>query len=110
MIRRPPRSTRTDTLFPYTTLFRSEDSDQGDRIVNPDIKGKRVALIGGGGFIGHNLSLRLRELGAEPHIIDSLQVNNLGAFTHGLDQNPNARLYIEFINERLDLTIERAHV
>src|SRR3546814_20437777 len=27
MIRRPPRSTRTDTLFPYTTLFRSEGRD-----------------------------------------------------------------------------------
>src|SRR3546814_7096676 len=27
MIRRPPRSTRTDTLFPYTTLFRSPTSD-----------------------------------------------------------------------------------
>src|SRR3546814_17762010 len=27
MIRRPPRSTRTDTLFPYTTLFRSGDLD-----------------------------------------------------------------------------------
>src|SRR3546814_8284743 len=27
MIRRPPRSTRTDTLFPYTTLFRSEPGD-----------------------------------------------------------------------------------
>src|SRR3546814_11550297 len=26
MIRRPPRSTRTDTLFPYTTLFRSSES------------------------------------------------------------------------------------
>src|SRR3546814_5554624 len=26
MIRRPPRSTRTDTLFPYTTLFRSSDA------------------------------------------------------------------------------------
>src|SRR3546814_12658605 len=26
MIRRPPRSTRTDTLFPYTTLFRSVDA------------------------------------------------------------------------------------
>src|SRR3546814_7326430 len=26
MIRRPPRSTRTDTLFPYTTLFRSEET------------------------------------------------------------------------------------
>src|SRR3546814_1007371 len=27
MIRRPPRSTRTDTLFPYTTLFRSGEDD-----------------------------------------------------------------------------------
>src|SRR3546814_1507777 len=27
MIRRPPRSTRTDTLFPYTTLFRSARGD-----------------------------------------------------------------------------------
>src|SRR3546814_4285692 len=29
MIRRPPRSTRTDTLFPYTTLFRSDESSAG---------------------------------------------------------------------------------
>src|SRR3546814_9088991 len=46
MIRRPPRSTRTDTLFPYTTLFRSEIRDarieqcppfaDQDRIVIPD--------------------------------------------------------------------------
>src|SRR3546814_16834068 len=28
MIRRPPRSTRTDTLFPYTTLFRSLSADR----------------------------------------------------------------------------------
>src|SRR3546814_10604359 len=28
MIRRPPRSTRTDTLFPYTTLFRSDNRDR----------------------------------------------------------------------------------
>src|SRR3546814_16717804 len=28
MIRRPPRSTRTDTLFPYTTLFRSLEQQQ----------------------------------------------------------------------------------
>src|SRR3546814_19747622 len=31
MIRRPPRSTRTDTLFPYTTLFRSLIFHAGDR-------------------------------------------------------------------------------
>src|SRR3546814_2282594 len=29
MIRRPPRSKRTDTLFPYTTLFRSDDHLEG---------------------------------------------------------------------------------
>src|SRR3546814_17156176 len=32
MRRRPPRSTRTDTLFPYTTLFRSFDLDPGGHI------------------------------------------------------------------------------
>src|SRR3546814_20816956 len=31
MIRRPPRSTRTDTLFPYTTLFRSDGALTGQR-------------------------------------------------------------------------------
>src|SRR3546814_5550575 len=42
MIRQPPRSTRTDTLFPYTTLFRSaheqqrRDDDEADRQADPD--------------------------------------------------------------------------
>src|SRR3546814_13277146 len=39
MIRRPPRSTRTDTLFPYTTLFRSLPQHRHD-----DAAGKRRAL------------------------------------------------------------------
>src|SRR3546814_13371950 len=38
MIRRPPRSTRTDTLFPYTTLFRSilrcKQSDPGTQLIS----------------------------------------------------------------------------
>src|SRR3546814_8246447 len=33
MIRRPPRSTRTDTLFPYTTLFRSGRDDDPRRLL-----------------------------------------------------------------------------
>src|SRR3546814_1184139 len=42
MIRRPPRATRTDTLFPYTTLFRSPaaemgETGRGDRIRTCDI-------------------------------------------------------------------------
>src|SRR3546814_4065358 len=37
MIRRPPRSTRTDTLFPYTTLFRSQN--QGIVLLYPGVSG-----------------------------------------------------------------------
>src|SRR3546814_13200847 len=40
MIRRPPRSTRTDTLFPYTTLFRSR------LVVTAGIHDRFVALLG----------------------------------------------------------------
>src|SRR3546814_13632672 len=36
MIRRPPRSTRTDTLFPYTTLFRSVQTGNAKSIPFPD--------------------------------------------------------------------------
>src|SRR3546814_14808602 len=42
MIRRPPRSTRTDTLFPYTTLFRSEDRVVRGKLV---LRGVRVVLL-----------------------------------------------------------------
>src|SRR3546814_1141096 len=35
MLRRPPRSTRTDTLFPYTTLFRSQAIDDGAELHGP---------------------------------------------------------------------------
>src|SRR3546814_11953311 len=34
MLRRPPRSTRTDTLFPYTTLFRSHKSGESQRLIH----------------------------------------------------------------------------
>src|SRR3546814_11970861 len=38
MIRRPPRSTRTDTLCPYTTLFRSGDEGvRGERVIVGDL-------------------------------------------------------------------------
>src|SRR3546814_10408487 len=44
MIRRPPRSTRTDTLFPYTTLFRSDvDAAAGDAGVGEDQAAGAVA-------------------------------------------------------------------
>src|SRR3546814_7789067 len=58
MIRRPPRSTRTDTLFPYTTLFRSYSNESkhpgrphvtivlGDEGINVTIEAEPVVLVG----------------------------------------------------------------
>src|SRR3546814_21074889 len=42
MIRRPPRSTRTDTLFPYTTLFRRNDLPQARAARTKAFFGKRT--------------------------------------------------------------------
>src|SRR3546814_5421192 len=42
MIRRPPRSTRTDTLFPYTTLFRSSQANIDSKTATRDAAVARV--------------------------------------------------------------------
>src|SRR3546814_9643140 len=65
MIRRPPRSTRTDTLFPYTTLFRSGDvGRQPPAAVGGGVGGEEPAGVvdddGGGRRGGH----RARRVGA----------------------------------------------
>src|SRR3546814_9784194 len=44
MLRRPPRSTRTDTLFPYTTLFRSEERAEQQRRLGEHLKGIDVIV------------------------------------------------------------------
>src|SRR3546814_8736515 len=50
MIRRPPRSTRTDTLFPYTTLFRSDAGEDEIEIfrralARPDARNESAVLL-----------------------------------------------------------------
>src|SRR3546814_1659830 len=54
MIRRPPRSTRTDTLFPYTTLFRSHDLEVLDQA--PDGFVARAEALGHDGEIVEGLA------------------------------------------------------
>src|SRR3546814_4916766 len=66
MIRRPPRSTRTDTLFPYTTLFRSPLYGHDlDRKTTPVMAGLAFAIQkrrrAEGGFPGAQRILRSEE-------------------------------------------------
>src|SRR3546814_20634879 len=69
MIRRPPRSTRTDTLCPYTTLFRSCVS--GARRRPGGESSMRVLLTGSSGWLGRTLAPLLGENG---HKVTGLDV------------------------------------
>src|SRR3546814_8288456 len=60
MIRRPPRSTRTDTLFPYTTLFRSLHPLAGG------VVGRDFAFEKGGAAAGENAALHGTHLFLQP--------------------------------------------
>ena len=62
---------------------------------------KKVALIGGAGFIGHKLAVTLKSRGHSVLVIDNLAVNNILSFTN---QNiKNRSIYWSMLNRRLDL-------
>src|SRR3546814_20956280 len=87
MIRRPPRSTRTDTLFPYTTLFRS-------------VIANAVRLHVG--VIGVVLSAYLLDLLV---VVAAL----IGIAYHQRDRRAGG-LAFKYTGQNLDLKIGRAHV
>ena len=64
---------------------------------------KKIAIIGGVGFIVNNLALYLKKLGAEVYLIDSLEVNNINSVIDNKDNLPNPELAYSFLNERLNL-------
>ena len=63
---------------------------------------RRIAIIGGAGFIGHHLALALTKQGADVEVIDSLQVNNLLTFAAKRGDLYNRNLYLRIIQQRLD--------
>ncbi|MDA8612565.1 NAD(P)-dependent oxidoreductase [Candidatus Pelagibacter bacterium] len=67
------------------------------------LTGKKIVLIGGAGFIGHNLAIHLQSLGAKVDIIDGMQVNNLLSLVDNVDNLPYPDLSRAIINERTQL-------
>ncbi len=66
------------------------------------LAGKRIALVGGAGFIGHHLALRLADEGADVHVIDGLTVNNLVQYTAMQPGSENRDLYLAILNQRFE--------
>ena len=58
---------------------------------------KKIAIIGGAGFIGHNLGIYLKKLGAEVKLVESLAVNNVNSVIDNKDQIPNHNLAMNFL-------------
>lgn len=67
------------------------------------LRAKRIVLIGGAGFIGHNIALELKRQGADVSIIDGLQVNNLLSIICESYRAPERELYERILLERIRL-------
>src|SRR3546814_17976568 len=93
MIRRPPRSTRTDTLFPYTTLFRSRKAPET----------VRRALLDGAAAIAASHGLAAISVQT---VADSAKVTKGGLFHHF----PNKQALVEGVLadqfEKLDAVLD----
>src|SRR3546814_13602526 len=73
MRRRPPRSTRTDTLFPYPTVFRSGGGENGPDL---DVDGGRAVRASerGAAHLGRNRRAKTRQV--RPHIGDTVDAQS----------------------------------
>src|SRR3546814_18963628 len=98
MIRRPPRSTRTDTLFPYTTLFRSGVEDSVLILNIVFILVVVYTLVQGPSlhFLAHRLGLipkdATREIQVEAAPLDVLEAELLTMTVHEPSDRKSTRL------------------
>jgi nucleoside-diphosphate-sugar epimerase len=67
---------------------------------------KKILIVGGAGFIGHNLALKFVRDKYSVTIVDSLTVNNLSSVIDNKDNLPDPNLSLNFINERIKLLKE----
>ena len=64
---------------------------------------KKVLIVGGAGFIGHNLALYLKKRNFSVLTVDNLKVNNLEFVKNNIKDKNKKKLYFSFIKERLNL-------
>ena len=74
------------------------------KLIADRLHGKHVMLVGGAGFIGHNLALELASLGAKVMIVDNLMVNSLIDNVYEPDRESLRRnAYLNFLLDRYTL-------
>src|SRR3546814_3279913 len=93
MRRRPPRSTRTDTLFPYTTLFRSAVGGVMARVV--------VLVVGIGGRRHRSLRPFAERVAREQHLSDDLARGEVADEAHRAGEIGRAHVCTPVTNAHL---------
>tara|TARA_B100001057_G_scaffold494399_1_gene590901 strand:+ start:2045 stop:3058 length:1014 start_codon:yes stop_codon:yes gene_type:complete len=63
----------------------------------------KILIIGGAGFIGHNLALRLKKIGYNVSIVDSLQINNILWLKKNKNQLPFPKLSMSILKQRFKM-------
>src|SRR3546814_6744447 len=94
MIRRPPRSTRTDTLFPYTTLFRSAGvgvDGAADGVAEED-RPDAAVLVGAG---PHRVAPALGQLAGQVGVGDEREIGRAHVRTPVTNAHLVCRLLLE---------------
>ena len=67
------------------------------------INGRKILIVGGAGFIGHNLAIRLKSMGASVTVLDGLTVNNLYSVKNNENNLPFPRLALKILKQRFSL-------
>src|SRR3546814_2562579 len=92
MIRRPPRSTRTDTLFPYTTLFRSLGTERSG-LLFIDKHTLEFADVRGDAGIG---SRAVRSIRSEEHTSELQSLMRISYAVFCLNKKNKTRIHAQF--------------
>src|SRR3546814_12104881 len=99
MIRRPPRSTRTDTLFPYTTLFRSMSQEDTGRLGYAKYYFDNSYLPHGVATPAHVCALRTQRMLEHDGLPRSAMQNLVLAAYHHAQQHPTAARHGRTLDE-----------
>src|SRR3546814_2019445 len=104
MVRPPPRSTRTDTLFPYTTLFRSSESIDAFEIGSKNVFANGALQLNATAFYYKYSGLQLSRIVARTSVNDTVDANIWGVELESVirpDPNWLINLSFSYLNAKV---------
>src|SRR3546814_10865440 len=112
MRRRPPRSTRTDTLFPYTTLFRSlffEDPTPDESMINPFFLSMLGSITRQCALKGYDMLISFQQMHNDWHVTYQDSHRSDGIILLGYGDYQLYRTKLEHLVDRKSTRLTSSH-